>query len=240
MFVFVALVSVHAHPALLPNVGIPVSTNSWFADRLLRGTSAVEYLGNRTSIASSNGLESLTKLKGLFISDQDVAINMDSGRVVYTCQGLDVTRKPPVVGMPIQPQNLLVTTPDPIDARTPRNDQGLPLLSSRPTSVKTILLDFDGCTVTENSWWYNTFTNAYYDPSGDGPTFSDAEQSNIIAIWRAVAEDFAAFDVDVTTIDRGVDRIISNFYGDHQVGIRVCIGGSSYEFVLILPCILKG
>ncbi len=33
------------------------------------------------------------------------------------------------------------------------------------------------------------------------PGFSAAEQTNIYAIWRAVAEDFAAFDVDVTTED---------------------------------------
>ncbi len=36
-----------------------------------------------------------------------------------------------------------------------------------------------------------------YDRDGNAATFSADERADIVAIWRAVAEDYAAFDVDV-------------------------------------------
>ena len=38
-----------------------------------------------------------------------------------------------------------------------------------------------------------------YDLDGDYTTFSDEEQTRIQRIWARVAEDYAPFDVDVTT-----------------------------------------
>jgi hypothetical protein len=38
-----------------------------------------------------------------------------------------------------------------------------------------------------------------YDTDKRPATFSAAEQADIIAIWRAVSEDFSAFDVDVSS-----------------------------------------
>jgi hypothetical protein len=49
--------------------------------------------------------------------------------------------------------------------------------------------------------------------------FSPRELLDIFAIWRGVSEDFAAFDVDVTTEDPGKAVLMSR-------GIRVCIGGA--------------
>ncbi|KAF6263053.1 hypothetical protein COO60DRAFT_1635476 [Scenedesmus sp. NREL 46B-D3] len=40
-------------------------------------------------------------------------------------------------------------------------------------------------------------------PDGDRSTFNAEELADIVAVWRAVAEDFAPFDVDVTTVDPG-------------------------------------
>ncbi len=37
-----------------------------------------------------------------------------------------------------------------------------------------------------------------FDTDGAPASFSPAEQQAIVAIWRAVAEDFAPFDVDVS------------------------------------------
>ena len=37
-----------------------------------------------------------------------------------------------------------------------------------------------------------------FDKDGNNGSFNAAEQSDIVAIWRAVAEDYAPFDVDVS------------------------------------------
>ena len=41
---------------------------------------------------------------------------------------------------------------------------------------------------------------------GDAATFNDAEREAIQTIWQRVAEDYAPFDVDVTTQDPGLPR----------------------------------
>ena len=45
-----------------------------------------------------------------------------------------------------------------------------------------------------------------------------------------MAEDFAPFDVDVTTQDPGLEALRKTTTSDTQFGIRVCIGGSSYDW----------
>src|SRR5262245_40439441 len=42
-----------------------------------------------------------------------------------------------------------------------------------------------------------------YDTDGDVTTFSDAEKAQIHEIWARVAEDYAPFNVNVTTVDPG-------------------------------------
>lgn len=50
-------------------------------------------------------------------------------------------------------------------------------------------------------------TTPPYDTDGDPSTFSDTERADIAAIHSAVAEDFAIWDVDVTTADPGVEGV---------------------------------
>jgi hypothetical protein len=53
----------------------------------------------------------------------------------------------------------------------------------------------------------------------------------IISIWRAVAEDFAVFNVDVTTEDPGVEALrVTPGTGDTAYGIRVVIGGNCKDW----------
>ncbi|MCG8510147.1 MAG: hypothetical protein MI741_13040, partial [Rhodospirillales bacterium] len=83
----------------------------------------------------------------------------------------------------------------------------LPALASNPGAAQTIYLDFDGQTV-RNTYWNNYYGGKAihakaYDTDGDASTFSTGEMANIVDIWRRVAEDFAPFDVNVTTISPG-------------------------------------
>lgn len=75
-------------------------------------------------------------------------------------------------------------------------------LHSKPGSSKVIYLDFDGHTITGTAWnsgSASTFNAVPYDLDGNPATFSSAETANIAEIWRRIAEDYAPFDVDVTT-----------------------------------------
>src|SRR4028118_1514117 len=99
----------------------------------------------------------------------------------------------------------------------------LPLLSSNPSATSKIFLDFNGHTTSETLWnssfngGANIVTPAY-SIDADTTTFSTTEVASVEEIWRRVAEDYAPFNVDVTTIDPGNLNAANN--------IRVVIGGS--------------
>jgi PKD repeat protein len=110
------------------------------------------------------------------------------------------------------------------------------VLHSRPGSSKKIYLDFNGHTTIDTEWNIN-YTNGAnivtppYDIDGVPGTFSPAELSNIQLIWQRVAEDYALFDVDVTTEDPGVEALQKTSPTDTAYGKRVCIGGSSMDWL---------
>ncbi len=73
-------------------------------------------------------------------------------------------------------------------------------LHSRPGASRVLYLDFDGHLIPATSAWTSIELDARpYDLDGDPTTFNDAELANIAEIWRRIAEDFAAFDVNITT-----------------------------------------
>jgi hypothetical protein len=102
------------------------------------------------------------------------------------------------------------------------------LLHSRPGSNRVIYLDFDGHTTTGTSWnnaynGGNPIVSPAYSVDADRSQFSTTELSNIQNIWRQVAEDYAPFNVDVTTQDPGQDAITRSSNSDNVYGTRVVI-----------------
>src|SRR5436305_1316787 len=97
-------------------------------------------------------------------------------------------------------------------------------LHSNPTAQHVVYLDFDGHTTDDvyASNWDN-ITSPAYDPSGNGPSFTATEMQTIQRIWARVAEDFAPFNLDVTTQDPGVEALRKTSPEDGQWGIRVVI-----------------
>lgn len=99
-------------------------------------------------------------------------------------------------------------------------------LHSRASASKKIYLDFDGHTATGTGW--NTSYNngnpiiaPIFSFEGDvSTTFTTNEHERIQNIWRRIAEDFAPFDVDVTTEDPGVAGLTYSGSGDTTWGIR--------------------
>ena len=78
-------------------------------------------------------------------------------------------------------------------------------LHSKPGAANVVYLDVTGHYLTGTAWNNNSdgSTTNYqalpFDKDGDNSTFSDLERADIAEIWHRIAEDFAAFDIDVTT-----------------------------------------
>ena len=103
------------------------------------------------------------------------------------------------------------------------------LLHSNPFATKTIYLDFNGHILPANTGWTSSYNGGSainapaWSMDANNTTFSDAELTRIQAIWQRVAEDFAPFDVDVTTNFRGEDYLTRSSSSDQVYGIRALI-----------------
>ena len=110
-------------------------------------------------------------------------------------------------------------------------------LHSNPGASLTILLDVDGAEVSGTSW--NSQQNVTpgdhpaWDPAGDGPSFSDGERAMVQQVWATVAEDYAPFDVDVTTEDPGDAGLVRSSSSDSVYGTRVLVTPSDDPFAKI-------
>jgi hypothetical protein len=93
----------------------------------------------------------------------------------------------------------------------------LPQLSSNSNASAKLFLDFNGH--TQAAWGsYTNVVTPVYDQDGDRTTFSTGELTSIQQIWARVAEDFAPYNIDVTTIDPGNST--------NGVTARIAIGGN--------------
>jgi hypothetical protein len=86
----------------------------------------------------------------------------------------------------------------------PPFSSGLPIYHSKPGSTNVIIVDFDGHAETAASSEWGAFDNAGYNPRGTAGQFDSIEQREIGLVWARMAEDYAPFDVDVTTEEPSV------------------------------------
>jgi hypothetical protein len=78
-----------------------------------------------------------------------------------------------------------------------------PVYNSRPAAQFHLYLDFNGAVVSGKAW-NSSYSVTSWDCSpwgadGDNTTFSDSEQAAMKEIWQRMAEDYAPFDINVTT-----------------------------------------
>ncbi|WP_377703952.1 PKD domain-containing protein [Pseudoduganella sp. UC29_71] len=101
------------------------------------------------------------------------------------------------------------------------------LLHSRKSSKRKIYLDFTGHTTTGTAWntsyGLSTIVSPAFDLDGLPGTFNSTELAMIQNIWRRVAEDYAAFDVDVTTEEPPADQMTRTSSLDDTYGVRAVI-----------------
>jgi len=188
----------------------------------LRGEEAISALGTNLSQVALHIRKTPGELRELFRRDKGARLD-DRGRVFYVCEGIVA---PVVSGQ----TNLNDTTPS---ALLPL-DQTF-LLHSKLGSLKVIFLDFDGHTLSGNGWTasYNGGANIVappWDTDGNPAVFGNAERTAIQQIWLRVAEDYAAFDVDVTTEFPGETAMnrIDSF--DSRYGTRALVSPIGYVF----------
>jgi hypothetical protein len=97
-------------------------------------------------------------------------------------------------------------------------------LHSDPGSQHVIYLDFRGATISGTAWNSSgSFVAPPFDTDGAPASFSSAEQDVIQSVWQRVAEDYAPFDVDVTTADPGPAAITRSSASDQSYGTRLLV-----------------
>ncbi|WP_405063069.1 PPC domain-containing protein [Kribbella sp. NBC_01505] len=105
-------------------------------------------------------------------------------------------------------------------------------LHSKPGSNRVIYLDFDGHTITGTAWNTGgkpaTVNVTPYDTDGNTGNWSTAEQDVVRDVWARVAEDYAPFDVDVTTQAPAESAITRSGSSDQQFGTRVVIDPTTW------------
>ena len=156
-------------------------------------------------------------------AEQDKDLRIDkNGRPLYYCTALVYQGAPQ--GAQIGPDTTNFTN-NPVTPVTPVTAFKL---HSRPGASKVLYLDFTGFTTKGTAWNNNfnggaDFTTAVFKIPG---TTSATDQTNLNAIqriWLSVSEDYAAWDVDVTTEPPNPGA----------QGMRCVIGGSCNDWLKI-------
>lgn len=66
-----------------------------------------------------------------------------------------------------------------------------------------------------------------WDTDGNTASFSTAELADIVSMWRSVAEDYAPFNLDVTTMQPNASVPVTNYVPVHIGGDGAWYGRSS-------------
>jgi uncharacterized repeat protein (TIGR01451 family) len=187
----------------------------------LRGEAAITALGSNLDAVAAHYGKNAEVLRSTLRSDQSLRLD-GKANLFYVCEGLAlpaVTSSPGNTAVPIYPLSQTF------------------LLHSKPGSTKKIFLDFDGHTISGTAWnadftGGNNIVAPAWDIDGNPAVFGATEQAIIQQAWFQVAEDYAPFDVDVTTEYPGEAAITRSDPNDQFFGTRALISPISY---LIAP-----
>lgn len=154
----------------------------------LSGIDAVRVIGKDLPRLAAQYRKSPEQLRRLLLKDRTLKVARN-GRLYYTEDAAQVPASA------ASDDAILSGTLLPLDQTFS--------LHSKPGAPRFLILNFQGKTVTGTYW--NTVLGRQaivatpFTLDGNPAAFSDAERTAIQYIWQRVAEDYAAFNVDVTT-----------------------------------------
>lgn len=126
--------------------------------------------------------------------------------------------------LPSEPINARVRTLLAPTAAPPFDLSQTFLLNSDPNADHTIYLDYNGHITTGTAWLSGeTIDSPAWNLEGTSATFTDNELEIIQRMWLRVVEDFAPFNVNITTQEPDIERLRKVGDGDTQWGVRVVI-----------------
>jgi hypothetical protein len=183
------------------------------------GTGALARLGDDVAVAAGRSGLTLSRLTEILETDDQAWVDRE-GQLFYA----DAAETP------------TSAVPDTSAAASPY-DQTF-LLHSRPSSTRVIYLDFDGYELHDTAWNASgtpALTVPRYTKDAD-PAFSAGELDVVQEVWARVSEDYAPFDVDVTTEDPGTADLARTSAGDTAYGARVAVTTDTSLRSTILGC----
>jgi len=184
------------------------------------GEAALSRLGrDLDDVAAANQVDPQV-LRRMLRSDPSLQVHR-SGRLFWVEPPLPATDDDAISRATSGPTQVATATTSPFPL-----DQTFHL-HSRPGSKRTIYLDFDGYLMADTPWSFggDCFATAA-DRDGDPTTFSDSELAWAQDVFLRVAEDFSAFEVDVTTEEPPLEVIDRAGYGDDVYGTRLVLTSS--------------
>jgi PKD repeat protein len=212
------MVSAVSLPGLAGIVGTAGAAPSPTAVSRWSGQEAINRLGSRLpAVAAANSM-STAEFREHLLEDATLFVD-NTDRLLY---------QEPVLPADVIAAGSAATV---FDSTIPESDAFL--LHSKPDATRVIFVDFDGYMMSGTAWNGSTGGDCYaepYDSDNSPNTFSSAERQQIISVWRRMAEDFAPFDVNVTTEDPGDAAISRTNSSDVNYGSRVLITKS------VTPC----
>ena len=179
-----------AQPATTPPRQFPPGS-AWVIDDLPKGLFR-ESLEKLPEPARERAMGWLRKMHFTELDAEMLRVDAEGG--VYYADHFNLGSTPTTAeGPPITSEAAVPVSPFPASLK----------FHSRPGALNVIYLDFDGETITGTAWnsslGRTSIPAVAFSTDTDLTTYSDAEQVAIKRIWERVAEDYAPFNVDVTT-----------------------------------------
>ena len=170
-----------------------------------QGQRAIQLLAeNLPSVAASLGM-STSEFAKMIRTDSTLWLDK-KGRVFYVDNEVDSS----------------ATIPETQAASSPYSETFK--LHSKPESNRVIYLEFTGFVTSGTAWASGaTINSPAFTLDADTTNFSNTEMDVIQNVWERVAEDYAPFNVDVTTEDPGEAAMTRSSSSDQNYGSRALI-----------------
>ena len=201
-------------------------------EKPLSGQSAIDQLGSEIGYVASINRRTPTQLKDLLLSSREFHIDI-CGRAFFADSTFIANELPLPNALEVLPTTLV--TGNGIGARPLIDPNQVFKLHSNPKSKKIMYLNFKGRDISGTAWNANYNNNQPWFAKGFSQDdkfneYTKTELEIIQSVWQRVAEDFVAFDVDVTTeapSDAELDRTNA---ADTEYGTEIVISADSVIF----------